>query len=134
MKIFFYPPNLYFPYILYLIKKGINNINANKINIIYPLILLTLISLIHNNWVLFPPIYLVAFASISAIRNNDKITINDKLIFLGDYVDGWSESAATIQFLIEIAEKHDCILIKGNHDAWCENYLRANESLNEWLR
>lgn len=65
-------------YILYLIKKGINNINANKINIIYPLILLTLISLIHNNWVLFPPIYLVAFASISAIRNNDKITINDK--------------------------------------------------------
>lgn len=48
-----------------------------------------------------------------------KITIDDTLIFLGDYVDGWSESAETVQFLIEVAEKQECIFIKGNHDLWC---------------
>lgn len=62
-----------------------------------------------------------------------KITTEDRLIFLGDYVDGWSESAETIQFLIEIEEKQECIFIRGNHDAWCEHFLRTNESLNEWL-
>ena len=42
-----------------------------------------------------------------------KITTDDQLIFLGDYVDGWSESSETVQFLIEIAEKQECIFIKG---------------------
>ncbi|MVO09695.1 serine/threonine protein phosphatase [Flavobacterium sp. TP390] len=62
-----------------------------------------------------------------------EITTNDTLIFLGDYVDGWSESAAVIQFLIETAEKQDCIFIRGNHDVWCENYLKTNRISDEWL-
>ena len=43
------------------------------------------------------------------------ITINDKLIFLGDYVDGWSESAAAMDYMIELSNSHECIFIKGNH-------------------
>ena len=35
---------------------------------------------------------------------------NDRLIFLGDYVDGWSESAQVIDFLIDLAQKQECIL------------------------
>lgn len=62
-----------------------------------------------------------------------KITIDDTLIFLGDYVDGWSESVQTIHFLIEVSEKQECVFIKGNHDAWCEDYLTKEIADRKWL-
>lgn len=62
-----------------------------------------------------------------------KITAVDTLIFLGDYVDGWSEAAPTIQFLIDLSKKQQCIFIKGNHDFWCEEYLRENVVDDTWL-
>ena len=61
-----------------------------------------------------------------------KITTEDRLIFLGDYVDGWSEAAATIQFLIEIEEKQECIFIRGNHDLWCGRWLELGASNPVW--
>lgn len=48
---------------------------------------------------------------------------NDRLIFLGDYVDGWSESAQVINFLIDLSQKQQCVFIKGNHDVWCQEWL-----------
>lgn len=59
-----------------------------------------------------------------------KLTNDDHLIFLGDYVDGWSESAQVIQYLIELQKTNFCIFIKGNHDAWCEEWL-ASEFVND---
>jgi len=47
----------------------------------------------------------------------------DTLIFLGDYVDGWSQSPQVIDYLIELEKTHKCIFIRGNHD----------ELLLEWL-
>nr|WP_294784107.1 metallophosphoesterase family protein [uncultured Flavobacterium sp.] len=55
---------------------------------------------------------------------------NDRLIFLGDYVDGWSESAQVIDFLIELAQKQECIFIRGNHDVWCQEWL-MNDVVND---
>lgn len=42
----------------------------------------------------------------------------DELIFLGDYVDGFSESSELIEYLIELEKSmvYDCIFILGNHD------------------
>jgi serine/threonine protein phosphatase 1 len=57
----------------------------------------------------------------------------DCLIFLGDYVDGWSESAQVITLLIELVEKQECVFIKGNHDAWCEDWLRTGNANTNWL-
>ena len=54
------------------------------------------------------------------------------MIFVGDYVDGWSESAQVIQFLIELSEKINCIFIKGNHDVWCENWLKSGDVNPTW--
>jgi serine/threonine protein phosphatase 1 len=51
------------------------------------------------------------------------VTKDDKLIFLGDYVDGWSGSAKVIDRLIALDLEMDCIFIKGNHDEWCEQWL-----------
>jgi serine/threonine protein phosphatase 1 len=58
---------------------------------------------------------------------------DDVLIFLGDYVDGWSESAQTIEYLINLSRTHSCIFIKGNHDEWCEEWLRTGRGDNVWL-
>jgi serine/threonine protein phosphatase 1 len=61
-----------------------------------------------------------------------EVTPNDQLIFLGDYVDGWSESAQVIDFLIKLDSEYDCVLIKGNHDVWCQDWLRTNKIDSKW--
>ncbi|WP_284460843.1 metallophosphoesterase [Chryseobacterium sp.] len=62
-----------------------------------------------------------------------EVTDDDQLIFLGDYVDGWSESSGVILFLIGLSKKQECILIKGNHDAWTEDWLLAGTGPDVWL-
>ena len=61
------------------------------------------------------------------------VTQKDTLIFVGDYVDGWSESSFTLRFLIDLSQKQKCIFIKGNHDVWCENWLREGTTFETWL-
>ena len=57
----------------------------------------------------------------------------DRLIFLGDYVDGWSESAQVIDHLIKLDQEYDCLFIKGNHDIWCEEWLSGRAPDETWL-
>lgn len=57
----------------------------------------------------------------------------DHLIFLGDYVDGWSESAQVIDYLMELNEEYQCDFIFGNHDAWCYDWLRDGTTNSIWL-
>ncbi len=63
-----------------------------------------------------------------------KVTSADKLIFLGDYVDGWSEAVETVDFLIELDETHHCILLRGNHDELCLKWLADDEDNDMWLQ
>jgi len=56
-----------------------------------------------------------------------------RYIFIGDYVDGWSESAELISFLISFSEKNNCIFIRGNHDELLYRYLKHGESNPMWL-
>lgn len=62
------------------------------------------------------------------------VTSEDHLIFLGDYVDGWSESAQLISFLMEFEKTHNCEFIYGNHDAWCHDWLRTGQKNSTWLQ
>ena len=62
------------------------------------------------------------------------VAADDTLIFLGDYVDGWSESAQTIEYVIDLSKQQRCIFIKGNHDMWCEDWLRTGEANRTWLQ
>jgi serine/threonine protein phosphatase 1 len=57
----------------------------------------------------------------------------DTLVFLGDYVDGWSESAQTIRYIINLSKKQHCVFIKGNHDEWCEAWLKSEKLDKTWL-
>lgn len=56
-----------------------------------------------------------------------------RLIFLGDYVDGWSQSREVIDYLLELETTHECIFIRGNHDAWCEEWLEGQGASSDWL-
>jgi serine/threonine protein phosphatase 1 len=60
------------------------------------------------------------------------VTQDDQLIFLGDYVDGWSESAPVIDFLIKLDLRYNCIFIRGNHDSWCQDWLQTNVIDTKW--
>lgn len=59
-----------------------------------------------------------------------EVTERDTLIFLGDYVDGWSQSPQVLDFLIELQRKQNCICIKGNHDDLLLDWLK-NDTHNE---
>ena len=62
------------------------------------------------------------------------VSQNDRLIFLGDYVDGWSPVVETVDFLIALAQTHDCLFLRGNHDELCSNWLLTGEDNPMWLQ
>lgn len=62
-----------------------------------------------------------------------EVTPEDTLIFMGDYVDGWSESSFVLRYLLELSRSNHCIFIKGNHDIWCEDWLRTGKTFYTWL-
>lgn len=47
----------------------------------------------------------------------------DTLIFLGDYVDGWSQSPEVIELLLDLQQRQNCIFIRGNHDGLLHDWL-----------
>ncbi len=61
------------------------------------------------------------------ILERAKVTKDDMLIFLGDYVDGWSESPQVIDFLMELDKTHDCVFIRGNHDELLWDWFTGNK-------
>lgn len=63
-----------------------------------------------------------------------KVPKADKLIFLGDYVDGWSDSPGIIDFLISLANERMCIFLRGNHDALLLEYLLTGNKNELWQK
>lgn len=61
---------------------------------------------------------------------------HDMLIFLGDYVDGYPESAQVIDFLITLNSQaiYKPIFIRGNHDIWAGEWLKYNQKPNIWVQ
>jgi serine/threonine protein phosphatase 1 len=66
------------------------------------------------------------------IMERAKVTPEDKLIFLGDYVDGWSQSPQVIDFLIELNTTNNCIFVRGNHDELLLHWLQDNKDNPLW--
>ena len=72
--------------------------------------------------------------ALKEVLQKAQITSQDQLIFLGDYVDGWSDSAATVSYLITLSQKHNCIFIRGNHDELVYQYLQGQSMSDNWLK
>jgi serine/threonine protein phosphatase 1 len=56
---------------------------------------------------------------------------NDKLIVLGDIVDGWPEVYESIEELLKI---NNLIVIRGNHDDWFRTFLTKGFHPVNWLQ
>ncbi len=76
--------------------------------------------------------------ALQQVLERASVTPVDRLVFLGDYVDGWSESPAVLSFLIELRHSHPhCVFLRGNHDQLVLEWLtERNENLDEnlWFR
>lgn len=73
------------------------------------------------------------FRALKQVLERADIRKDDLLIFLGDYVDGWSEAVETVDYLIELQKDHRCIFLRGNHDDLCYNWLETGEDNPLWL-
>lgn len=72
--------------------------------------------------------------ALKQVLERANIDRDDKLIFLGDYVDGWSESPQMLDFLIEFCKTHDCTFLRGNHDDLLMQYLKGGEENELWTK
>lgn len=71
--------------------------------------------------------------ALKQVLKKASVSTNDHLIFLGDYVDGWSDAAETINFLISLKSNHNCTFIRGNHDELCVNWLKKGDDNPTWF-
>jgi len=71
--------------------------------------------------------------ALKEVLKKAEVTTEDKLVFLGDYVDGWSESPQTLDFLFELKDTHNCVILRGNHDDLLLNWFNTNETNEKWL-
>lgn len=74
-----------------------------------------------------------AYKALKQIIEKSGVDDTDQLIFLGDYVDGWSQSFEVIEYLMQLEKKMKCVFIKGNHDLWCQQWLDKNILDETWI-
>lgn len=74
------------------------------------------------------------YKALLEVLKKAQVTPKDRLIFLGDYVDGWSQSPQVINHLITLSQTHNCIFLRGNHDSLCLEWLKTNSNNPLWLK
>jgi len=75
-----------------------------------------------------------ALKALKEVLEKADVKPEDQLIFLGDYVDGWSDSANTLDFLIALKQHQQSIMLKGNHDDLILHWLKTGETNSKWLQ
>jgi len=74
------------------------------------------------------------FLALEQVLKRANVSTNDTLIFIGDYVDGWSDAFKTISFLIQLRKSTSCIFLKGNHEELFYNSFFKNIKNPLWLQ
>jgi serine/threonine protein phosphatase 1 len=72
--------------------------------------------------------------ALNQILERANISTSDRLIFLGDYVDGWSQSPQVLDFLIDLQRTHNCVFIRGNHDELLCEWLSESKDNRTWYQ
>lgn len=75
-----------------------------------------------------------ALKAVKQVFERANIQPDDTLIFLGDYMDGWSDSYHTLTYLIELNQRQRCIFLRGNHDDLCCRWLQGKTLTQEWVQ
>lgn len=74
------------------------------------------------------------FKGLKQLFERAKITPTDQLIFLGDYVDGWSEPHKVVEFLLELEQTHTCVFLRGNHESLLVKWMLTKEENPQWFK
>ncbi len=74
-----------------------------------------------------------AYKPLKDLINKVKLKNDDELVFLGDYVDGNSESFEVIDYLIKLKNQYSTKFLLGNHDFWLRKYLENGVADIGWL-
>lgn len=56
--------------------------------------------------------------ALTALIDSLDLQEDDRLVFLGDFVDKGPDSKGVLDYLINLEKKHDCVFIRGNHEEW----------------
>lgn len=70
--------------------------------------------------------------ALQQVISRANVTASDKLIFLGDYVDGWSETPAVLDFLIDLSATYSCVFMQGNHEEMLIKWLKKEDDNELW--
>ena len=71
-----------------------------------------------------------ALLALQQVLERSGVDETDRLIFLGDYADGWSQTPQLLDFLMDLGRTHHCIFMRGNHDELLWQWLNgANENV-----
>ncbi len=73
------------------------------------------------------------FKALEQVISKVELSFDDQLIFLGDYVDGWSESFQVVEYLINLNQNYKCVFLKGNHDDLFLEWLETKKENKLWL-
>jgi len=58
-----------------------------------------------------------------AMLNIIPVTKEDKIVFVGDYIDRGSESKGVVDFVMDLRAKHSVVCLMGNHERMLLDYL-----------
>lgn len=72
------------------------------------------------------------YKALLQVLEKAKVTTEDKLIFLGDYVDGWSESEKVVEYLLKLKQTHNCVFLRGNHETLLLEWLKTKIENEIW--
>lgn len=89
--------------------------------------------MIHNRTLVIGDIH-SGLKALQQLLEKAEVSPKDTLIFLGDYVDGWSQAVETVNFLLELDKTHNCIFLRGNHDALCREWLVGEADNPMWFK
>ena len=71
-----------------------------------------------------------ALLALQQVLERSAVDETDRIIFLGDYADGWSQTPQLLDFLMDLGRTHHCIFMRGNHDELLWQWLNgANENV-----
>ncbi|WP_310993375.1 metallophosphoesterase family protein [Aequorivita marina] len=73
------------------------------------------------------------YKALKQLIENANLPLGTTYIFVGDYVDGWSESAEVIAYLINFSQENTCVFVRGNHDELLCKYLKTGDDNPMWL-
>lgn len=59
-------------------------------------------------------------------------SVEDKLIFIGDYIDRGPDSHGVIDFLIALSVNRNCVFIRGNHEQMMIDYFSDKPDGKLW--